>query len=263
VTPTSDSSAPDGTQAVRRAINVLRVLARTGELTAAELARETGLSPATASRMAKVLLTEGMVRRNPVNGAYHLGARAALLGQAAQEVLGLDKALPPMRALREQTGESVNLAIRDDAESVVLLRVQSKLPLRFEQTVGARFPLYSTASGKAMLSFSGTCQAYLDQLPSTLESVTTGTIRTRAKLRVDLKSTKERGYAVDHEENVEGVRCVGAPILDEDGRSVAALVVQAPSVRMDLARITQLGPVVIQVARELAHVIPDYSTLRY
>lgn len=248
---------------MRRAINVLRVLARSGELTAAELARETGLSAATASRMAKALLAEGMVRRNPVNGAYHLGARAALLGQAAQEVLGLDKALPPMHALREQTGESVNLAIRDDTESVVLLRVQSQLPLRFEQSIGARFPLYSTASGKAMLSFSDTCPAYLEQLPSTLRSITTGTIRTRSKLRIDLESTRGRGYAVDHEENVEGVRCVGAPILDEDGWSVAALVVQAPSVRMDRERIAQLGPVVVQVAQELAHVIPDYSTLRY
>lgn len=263
MTPTSGSPAPDGTQAVRRAIHVLRLLAINGELTAAALAREADLSAATASRMAKVLMTEGMVHRNPVTGAYHLGARTALLGQAAQEVLGLDKALPAMRELRQATAESVNLAIREDAESVVLLRVQSKLPLRFEQTVGARFPLYSTASGKAMLSFSDTCPAYLEQLPELLPPVAAGTLRTRAQLSGELDATSARGYSVDREENVDGVRCVGAPILDESGRSTAALVVQAPSIRMDEARMAQLGPVVMQVAAALAHVVPDYSALRY
>ncbi len=262
----SDPSAvlpPGGTQAIRRAIHVLRVLGDRGELSTSALAHETGLTVATASRMVKALVAEGMVRRNPVTEGYHLGARTALLGQAAHEVLGLEMALPVMRELRERTGESVNLAVRDDAESVVLLRVQSTLPLRFEQRVGARFPLYSTASGKAILAFATDADTYLRALPARLPRIAPGTIATSARLRRDLEQTRSRGYAIDQEENVEGVRCIGAPVLDDRGTPIAALVLQAPGVRMREPRIEQLGPVVAQVAGELAHVIPERSSLRY
>lgn len=56
--------------------------------------------------------------------------------------------IPFLERLNEMTEESVNLAIRDGGESVVMTRVQSTLPLRFVQRVGARFPLYATASAK-------------------------------------------------------------------------------------------------------------------
>ncbi len=252
---------PPGTQAIGRALSLLVALSEHDELTITELAGATGLTAGTTARMAKALAAEGMVRRNPVTDAYHLGARTALLGQAAQRVLGLDKALPAMRELAHRTHESVNLSIREDRESVVLLRVQSTLPLRFEQTIGARFPLYSTASGKSILAFTDARRDYVDSLPERLTPVAPGTLATRNQLSQQLAQIRDRGYAVDIEENVEGVRCVGAPVVGESGEAHAAVVLQAPAVRMRRERIAELGPQVVATATEVAHAIPDDSSL--
>ncbi|WP_207948308.1 IclR family transcriptional regulator [Metallococcus carri] len=256
------TTPPTGTQAIERALGLLDLLALTEEMTVGELAAASGLSPATVSRMARALTAAGMTRRNPRTDAYHLGARAAVLGQAAQRALGLDKALPSLEALRERTQESVNLAVRELDESVVLLRAQSTLPLRFVQEVGARFPLYSTASGKVMLAFSSPEDGYVDRLPARLTPVTPGTLATRAELAAQLEQVRVRGFAIDMEENVEGVRCVGAPVFDEHQIARAAVVVQAPAVRMPPERLLELGPVVAGVAAEVRHVIPDPHALR-
>lgn len=248
---------PGGTQAIQRALGILWALADHGELSIVELAGVTGLTAGTTTRMAKALAAEGMLRRNPVTDAYHLGARTAVLGQAAQRVLGLDKARPAMEKLGVATQESINLSIREGHESVVLLRVQSTLALRYEQTVGARFPLYSTASGKAILAFSKDADTYVTGLPDRLPPVAPGTLATRPQLAQQLEETRARGYSIDIEENVEGVHCVGAPVLDEQGRARAALVLQAPAIRMRRDRMAELGPLVQSAAADIGHVIPD------
>ena len=255
-------NAPTGTQAIERALSVLGVLADNGELSTGDLAQRTGLTAGTASRIAKALVAEGMLLRDPETDRYHLGPRAVVLGRSAERVLGLDKAMQPLQGLAESSHESVNLAARDGAESVVLARVQSTLPLRFVQHVGARFPLYSTASGKAMLAFGDATAAYLAELPTRLPPVGPGTLATRAQLERQLEQIRERGYSIDIEENVEGVRCVGAPVLDADGIARAAVVLQAPSVRMHKDRIDELGPAVATTAREVSRVVPDASVLR-
>lgn len=262
MTVVPDSAAPPGgTQAIQRALGILWALADKGELSIIELAQATGLTAGTAARMAKALAAEGMLRRNPATDAYHLGARTAVLGQAAQRVLGLDKARPAMERLGAATQESINLSIRQGHESVVLLRVQSTLALRYEQTVGARFPLYSTASGKAILAFSADVDSFVTGLPDRLPPVAPGTLATRRQLAQQLDEIRVQGYSIDIEENVEGVRCVGAPVLDDQGRARAALVLQAPAVRMRRHRMTELGPLLRSTAAEIAHVIPDGRSL--
>lgn len=258
---TAPKAPPGGTQAIQRALGILWALAENGELSIVELAHVTGLTAGTTARMAKALAAEGMLRRNPATDGYHLGARTAVLGQAAQRVLGLDKARPAMEKLGAATQESINLSIREGGESVVLLRVQSTLALRYEQTVGARFPLYSTASGKAILAFSADAESYVAGLPARLPPVAPGTLATRRQLAQQLEEIRTRGYSIDIEENVEGVRCVGAPVLDEQGHARAALVLQAPAVRMRRNRMAELGPLVQSAAAEIAHVIPDHRPL--
>lgn len=257
MSPSDEASAPPtGTQSIERALRVMWALAEEGDLGVAALALRTGLTAGTASRIVKALAQAGLVRRNPVTDRYHLGAGAAVLGRAAERSLGLDKAQPTLENLGAATSESVNLAIRDGAESMVLMRVESTLPLRFTQKIGARFPLYSTASGKAMLAFSPFEQEYLAALPEHLEPVAPGTIATRKQLVQQLEEIRGQGFAVDLEENVEGVRCIGAPVLDDDGVARAAVVVQAPALRMGRDRRVGLAPRVIAAAAEISHVLP-------
>lgn len=255
----SDSGSPTGTQAIDRALNMLWVLSEVGELSITALAQRTGLTLGTTSRIAKALATAGLIRRNPLTDAYHLGPGAAILGRAAEQALGLDKALPMLQRLGSQTAESVNLVVREGGESVVVMRVESTLPLRFTQEVGARFPLYSTASGKAMLAFTPALEDYLAELPEQLPPVAPGTLATRTQLRRQLEEIREAGFSIDMEENVEGVRCVGAPVLDDNGVARAAVVVQAPAIRMRRPRILELAGLVKVTAQEVGHVLPTRS----
>lgn len=248
---------PAGTQAIGRALAVLRLLADHGtEVGAVTVASKLGLSSGTTSRILRALVAEGLATQNPKSDTYYLGSGAVLLGQAAQRVLGLDRALPVLELLNAETEESVNLVVREGRESVVMLRVQSTLPLRFEQHPGARFPLYTTASGKAIMAHSPDADEYVASLPLELKRLTASTLRSPGELRAQLEETCERGYSIDDEENVAGVRCVGAPVLDSDGRAQAAIVIQVPTVRMPPARVEELGALVVAGAKEVARFVP-------
>lgn len=253
----AESSAPHGTQAIQRAIAVLKFFAdHDAEVTTSTLAQELSLSQGTVSRIVKALVAEGLLARNPITEGHYLGSTAVLVGQAAQRAFGLDKALPVLEDVSAHTRESVNLTVREGAESVVMLRVQSTLPLRFEQRTGARFPLYTTASGKAILAFSDDAAHYVESLPPALTRLTPHTLGTPDKLAQQLASTFRRGYSIDAEENVEGVRCVGAPIMDSGGQAHAAVVIQVPTVRMSRERERELGALAIQAGREIGRLVP-------
>jgi IclR family acetate operon transcriptional repressor len=254
---TEQAKAPAGTQAIGRALAVLKLLAaQNGELGTTRIAEHLGLSSGTAHRVVRALVAEGLVAHNPRTDSYYLGTGTILLGQAAQRGFGLDKALPVLEQINAETQESVNLVVREGDESVVMLRVQSTLPLRFEQHPGARFPLYTTASGKAILAYSPDAEDYLAALPRQLSKITEHTLGSPDQLAAQLEEIRGRGYSVDEEENVAGVRCVGAPVLDSDGRAQAALVIQVPAVRMPPARVRELGGRAVTAAKEIARFVP-------
>lgn len=264
--PTSSSAStrtpgapqpPAGTQAVRRATAVLDLFTTSeGPLTVGMVAHGTGLSSGTASRIVGALAAEGYLQRTVAGESFHLGPKAVLMGQMAERFFGLDQAMPVLEGVHRACDESVNLTVRDGTESVVMLRWQSTLPLRFEQHPGARFPLYTTAAGKAMLAHAPDAEAYLDSLPETLPALTPTTLATPHDVRADVARTRERGYSLDEQENVEGVRCVGAPVLDPSGRAHAAVVIQAPTVRMGRTRRDELARLAVEAADEISRLLP-------
>lgn len=255
-------SPPAGTQAVGRALGILNSLARSqGELTIKAIAEGLGLSAGTTNRIVRALMVDGLVAQNPQTDAYYLGSGTVLLGQSAQRNFGIDRMIPYLEQLNAETEESVNLAVREGGESVVMVRVQSTLPLRFVQHPGARFPLYATASGKSILAFSDSAPEYVHSLPEILPQITAHTLKTPAALSETLKETRRRGYSIDEQENVDGVRCVGAPVIDWTGQAQAAIVVQGPSVRMSESRIGELGRRTMDIAEDAARFLPMNHSL--
>ncbi|OLL72218.1 Transcriptional regulator, IclR family [Pseudonocardia sp. Ae168_Ps1] len=249
--------APAGTQAIGRALRMVKLLAEEGrELSLPSIAARLDLTSGAAHRIIRALIAEGLVTYDSRTDCYHLGPGTVLLGLAAQRGFGLDKALPVLERVNADTEESVNLTIREQRDSVVLLRVQSTLPLRFEQSPGARFPLYTTAAGKAILAHSADATVYLDSLPDELPALTDRTLRRREEVAEQLVRIREVGYSVDEEENVAGVRCVGAPVVDSRGRAQAAVVVQVPTVRMPPERMAVLGELAMDAAADVARYVP-------
>ena len=161
-----DEAPRSGTQAVERALAILRVLEQGPDtLPLTELADRAGLSASTTHRLVRALCDAGILRQDLRSEQYGLGPRLVALGQRAEATLGLADARPTLEQLAVDTGESVNLGVLDGAEVVVLLCIPSAQRLRFDQAAGSRVPAYASAMGKALLAFTADPEATVRGLP--------------------------------------------------------------------------------------------------
>ena len=253
------SAAPGratGAQSIERALSVLSAFIQTRPtLGVAEVARVVGLSPSTTHRILRALVAGGYLTQSAATNRYALGRSSLLLGQVAERNLGLDLARPVLKRLAEESGESVNLGVRDGRVAVVALRVLSVQPLRLDQPPGTRVPLDCSAMGKALLAFSPDPAGEVAAL-APFEARTARTLVDPAEVERELALTRERGWSVDDEESMVGVRCIGAPVLDAGGLARAAIALQAPSARMPRSRFPALAPTIVAAAREIGETMP-------
>jgi DNA-binding IclR family transcriptional regulator len=176
---------------------------------------------------------------------------------AALTSLEVTRVAPPhLRALADQTRETVNLAVVDGDAVVYIHKEEGTLAVKMSAQLGARRPLHCTALGKAYLAAlpSRELEARLTGLD--LARFTTATITDPAALEAELDRVRERGYAVDAEEVEEGVYCLGAAVRDHRQLPVAAISIAGPAYRVR-ARADQLGVLVAETAaaisRRLGH----------
>ncbi|XVQ15083.1 IclR family transcriptional regulator [Spirillospora sp. CA-255316] len=241
------ASARPGTQAVDRAIAVLRSFEGAPQQTPTQIAHRLGLTVSTAHRIVRALRAAGMLGRDPRTDGYFLGPATAILGRLALERMGTTLMQPELTALRDETGEAVSLGVRVGDEVAVLVQIPSVHPLRYDQEPGARNPIHVCAMGKALL-------AYDDARVSMAEPYrryTPATITTRAGLDAELGRIRRRGYATNDEERIVGVRALAAPIHGPAGQAVAAVTLQGPAVRFTGERLPDLAKAVMAAAERL------------
>lgn len=224
--------ARTGTQAVDRALAVLEALAGApAPVGVSEIAHRTELSVSTAHRLVRTLLKAGFVDQDPVTDRYQLGPALVPLGRSAEARLGLAHALPVLDDLARATGESVNLGQRLGNEVLVVLQVASSQSLRFDQRPGTRVPMHTSAMGKCLLAWDTEPDDAVDRLGD-LAGLTERTITDRARLASELHDVRARGWAINDEERVAGVRALAVPVHDGAGHPIAAIAVQGPTVRL-------------------------------
>lgn len=227
-------------RSVRRALDVLEVLADAGELTLEALARRTGLPKPTVFRLVRTLEERGYVVR-ATSGNLGLGPRVLSLAGGERKpwvALVREVARPEMVRLRDALEDTVNLAVRAAGHVVYVDVAEGTYPVRFVESPGALGPLHATALGKVLLAFlpAAEREELLSELP--LARLTARTIVDREQLQEELQKVRDAGFGVDDEESVEGARCVAAPILVEGGRALAAISVSAPAGRMGPGRLS-------------------------
>lgn len=254
----SDSVTPQarsGTNVVERALTVLGCFTKNQDVSSlgvTEIASMLGLSLGTTHRLVRILVKFGYLEQNSKTARYMLGRSALFLGHAAERELGFHRAREVIETLSAATGESVNLGIRDGNDAVIVLRAESRFPLRLEQPIGSRLPLHASSMGKAILAFSG----LEPEVPrGKLISITSHTISEPSALLTELKETRVRGYSIDDEEGTLGVRCVGAPVR-QGSTLLSAIAIQVPSVRMPIERFEELGLLAIAAADQIAQLLP-------
>jgi DNA-binding IclR family transcriptional regulator len=168
-------------------------------------------------------------------------------------------ALPLMRELHAQTGETANLSVRHDDEIVYVERTSSgRSAMRVVHVIGARCSLHATAAGKLFLLEDGFTRLRDYAKRTGLAAHTKNTITHLAALERELERIQRQGWATDNEEAELGVRCVAAGIRDDAGRLVAALSLSTPADRMK----PQWGPLVKQTAERISTAIGHRPTER-
>lgn len=216
----------DTIQSVERALSILRLLSKAETLSLAEIAAAAGLPKGTAHGLIKTLEANGFAQQNPVTQRYSLGIEAYRVGTAFASRMDLRRGAEPLaRRLSEELDDTVLVGTLANGYVVILLRVERDKPLALVPRIGSGLPAHCTALGKVLLS--GLDEAELSRLfaERALPALTEYTITDPERLIEEVGKVRQRGYALNVQEALVGVYCVGAPIFDCSGRVVAALSV--------------------------------------
>ena len=178
-----------------------------------QVAQRTGLHPSTAHRILSAMAADRLVDRIEP-GSYRLGMRLLELGNLVKSRINVrELALPVMRELHGQTGETVNLSVRHDDEIVYVERTSSgRSAMRVVHVIGARAPLHITAAGKLFLVEDGPARVREYVARTGLPPHTKNTLASLPALERDLERVQRQGWAIDAEEAELGVRCIAAGV---------------------------------------------------
>lgn len=196
-----------------------------------ELATHLETPKSTVHNYLSTLEQEGYVTKE--GATYTVGIRFLELGSYARSRMPIyDIATPEVDRLAEATGELANLSIEEHGRGVYIHQARGERAVNVDASVGTRVPLHETALGKAILAHlpEERVDEIVDQYG--LPGGTSRTISTRPALESALETVRERGYATDDEERLEGLRCVAAPIQTADGRVLGAVSVSGPVNRL-------------------------------
>jgi IclR family transcriptional regulator, pca regulon regulatory protein len=223
-----------------------------------ELARELGLTRSTTHRYVATLASLRYLEQEASTRRYRLGPRVLDLGFSVLGSLELREiAGPYLRQLTDATGLTSNLAIRDDADVILIDRVLGQLGryhhLEFSLRVGSRLPFYCSATGKALMAYLP--RPDLDRLLERMEFVQRGprTVTDKNSLLRELEKVRRTNIATNDEELDSALRSIAAPVRSRSGQAVAAVVVAipwSPTAMNEL--VTRFGPAVQAAAGKIA-----------
>ncbi len=234
-------------QSLHRALDLVEsVAAAGGYLAIGEIAAGCGLPLPTVHRLLRTLVDRGYMRQLP-NRQYALGFRFVRLGSTASALVGTD-AEPVLADLVAALGESANVAILSGDRAQYVAQVPSGHSMRSFTEVGRRVELHCTGVGKAMLAQLDDAAVDAIARRAGLATYTEHTISTPTELRAAIELVRERGYAMDEQEQELGVRCV-AVALPDGPASRMAVSVSGPLTRMTDPVVARAVPL-LQVAAE-------------
>jgi IclR family transcriptional regulator, acetate operon repressor len=249
----TQSKSGEGTAAIDKALDVIDAIAQAPDgLSQAQLSSQLGVPRTTLYRLLATLVARGVVRRDPQQRVFRAGLRWLELAQrshTAPDLVAIAGA--ELRALRDLTGETAYLAVQDGLEVLSLARTDGAHSHRSNAAIGQRKPMHCTSQGKAILSILPDDERDAIIRKMSLKPLTEKSITDKRRLLADLRVCAHRGYAIDDEEIVMGVRCVGAPIVDSSGKVRGALSVAAPTYRVSMQRAEALGAELTAAARRI------------
>jgi DNA-binding IclR family transcriptional regulator len=250
---TQKDQGAEGVQAVVVAVKILESLSfggKAGRIT--DLAAELGTTKNRIYRHLMTLANLGYVVRDPETERYKVGIRLVQLGSAvANQYDLLSVSRPAMRRVRDALGNTVVLSKVDADQIYAIERIDGSTGVTVGVVIGSPLGLHSSAQGKIVLAF-GRKGLLETTLASPLEPRTGRTITDPKRLRAEVESVRQRGWAVAPDETMTGINGIAVPILDPGGELIATLAVLGSVDELSSRPTDKQIDVLTDAAREIA-----------
>jgi DNA-binding IclR family transcriptional regulator len=215
------------------------------------IAEKLGFPKNSVFRILKTLTQYGYLKES--GKSYQLSTKFLALGHAALGEANLtEKSIDIMRELRDTVKETTLLGTINGSQGVVLEEVLGTHHVNFMINIGHVFHLYTSGPGKAMLAYLSDEERdrILDQI--TFQRFTKRTITSRKAFLKELAGVRDKGYAIDRAEKVEGLHCVSAPIFNHRKYPIAAIWITGPIDRFPASDFDRLGKIVLEHALRIS-----------
>lgn len=199
---------------VKKAFQILKAIADSStRLGVSELSKQLKIGKSTVHGITSALEELGVLVRDPIDKKYSIGYRMIELGRKAYGRIELREITrAPIERLVDEIGETVFLGIMDGDHVLILDVVEPPSEMKITSPPGTRLPLLAGATGKVFLSLLDEERAKEIVQKMGLKNYTPRSITDPKRYLREVKDTKEKGYAIDDEEYLIGVRAVAAPL---------------------------------------------------
>ncbi len=217
---------------IGRALDILAVLRKHEHpMGLAEIASHVGLAKSSAFRLLHTLEVSSYVERT-ADGGYGLAADLRMWGDGKRVTDLVDAALPHLRTLSREFGETITLAMHFDNRIEVVATLDSPHLIRMANTVGRILPPHASSLGKAITAHLP--DDVVERLRRSYGNhrFTAHTITDEVALKQEYEAIRRQGYSLDVEESVLEGCCFGAPVNAPDGMAIAALSLSLPKMRL-------------------------------
>jgi IclR family transcriptional regulator, KDG regulon repressor len=256
---------------LERGLDLIELLAQgSPEKSLSEVSKAAGFNQATAHRILSALKSRGYVRQNSSNSRYALTLKLFELGNQVIQHLNLhEEALPVLKQLADETGESVFLVILDGDEALCIENINAYRHVQvLFLRVGRRMPLHIGASPKVLLAHLPEERVHGIIERTGLAAWTPSSIADLRTLKADLKQIREQGYALGVNDVTDGAASLGSPIYNWKAEVVAAISVSGATSHFSEDKLPSLIKVVTGAAYEISRRLnapldtPDLQRLR-
>ena len=217
-------------QSVDRVLNLLELVSEKKDgTTISDLTSKTDLHKSTIHRLLGALVENGYIVQTE-DQKYKISYKLYKLGvNALSGTNVVETARDIIKVLSKDVKEVVHLVVRDDVEVVYVDKENSYSNLSIMGSrIGSNAPMYTTSVGKALLFNAEESEIKYVWDNSEIKKITTNTHTDYKSFLKDVMVSKERGYAIDDEENEKGIKCTGAPICNFKNEIVAAISISVP-----------------------------------
>jgi DNA-binding IclR family transcriptional regulator len=260
VTARTDKGQRKVVPAAQRVLAVFEILLASQKgLTVSEIARSLGLARSSAFYIIHTIEECGYIYHSSPRGRYTFTAKLLDLANRSLACMSVCRlAAPLLGQLMQKTGLTVHLGVLSQNEVVLIHKAAPCDGQQMATWVGKRMPIHCTGLGKALMAFLPSAQIDF-RIKQGLLRYNENTIVSARKLKEELLKMRERGFALDDEEETVGLRCIGAPLFDANNQAVAAISVAGTLTQLADEKLDSLAHEVKRTAASISEQLREHD----